>query len=89
MTELKKKVVAEFGIRDGGDRAAVLQALHKAAGKHIAATALAKLVRGKTTRRVAVIVRRIEIKAAKYKLPYKVERTHNDAGERVYALQRK
>ena len=64
----------DFGIRNGGDRAAVLNALLKANGKPVAITKLVRLARGKTTKRVARIVRRIAIKSKQYRLGYMVKR---------------
>lgn len=78
----------EFGIRAGGERAAVLMALLKPVGRKHAAAELAKLTSNGTTTAVAVIVDRIGKKAAKYKLPYKVFVEKTDEG-RVYALQKK
>jgi hypothetical protein len=75
---------SDFGIRNNGDRAAVLTML--LGGKPQTASKLALLVRGKTTTRVARIVRRIEAKVKLYRLPYKVLRTEAKNGERVYAL---
>lgn len=82
---VKLDAVDEFGIRQDGDRAAVLMALLRAGGKPRKATDLAKLTKHKTERRVYVIARRIAIKAAHYKLPYKLVR---DTDANTYALER-
>jgi hypothetical protein len=78
----------DFGIRDGGDRAAICNALLKANGKPVAATKLARLARGKTTRRVARVIRRIARQGKFYRLGVKV--THDDVdGVRVYIVKAK
>jgi hypothetical protein len=79
----------DFGIRNGGDRAAVLNSLLKANGKPVAEAKLAQLARGKTTARVARIVRRIEAKAKFYKLGYTVRRDEKVNGVRFYTLAKR
>jgi hypothetical protein len=79
----------DFGIRNGGDRAAVLNALLRAKGKPVAAPKLARLARGKTTIRVARIVRRIEAKSKFYKLGYTIRRDEKDNGVRFYTLAKR
>ena len=92
MSTTTKLTNVDFGIRSNGDRAKVLNALLAAKGKPVPATTLAKLARGRTTTRVARIVRRVEAKAKLYKLPVKVVRViGSEDGEamRAYALQPK
>lgn len=82
----------DFGIRNGGDRAAVLNALLRAKGKEVSVTKLAKLARGNTSKRVARIVRRIEAKSKLYRLGFKVVRfvgDDNGNAMQAYALQPK
>ena len=80
-------IASQFGIREGGERAAILEVLAKPLGKKRTAAELAKLTASKSTTRVAGIVARIEKKAKKYKTGYKVLREDTDNG-RVYALHR-
>ena len=82
----------DFGIRNGGDRAAVLNTLLRAKGKPVNVAKLVKLARGNTTTRVARIVRRIEAKSKIYRLGFKVVRVvgdHNGNAMQAYALQPK
>jgi hypothetical protein len=84
ITTMTTMTNVDFGIRNGGDRAAVLNALLRAKGKNVPATKLVKLARGNTTARVARIVRRIEAKSKLYRLGFKVVRSDD-----AYALQPK
>lgn len=78
-------IEGRFGIRSGGDRAAVLRALHDNLGKPMLATDLAKMIKGDKAR-VASCCNRIEKKADKYSLPFRVVSEKDDGGERTYKL---
>jgi hypothetical protein len=88
-TTTNKLTNVDFGIRSNGDRAKVLNALLAAKGKPVPATTLAKLARGRTTTRVARIVRRVTAKAKVYKLPVKVVVAEDKDGARLYAITAK